>query len=247
MSTQGGSCFTATPSPRVFLQERFLARTFFCYRNPTVMTIRTANCRLLILAAFEPELTALRKRAAQHPGLFLHSVGVGMVEAALGTTRLLAALPNVSNTEVLFIGSAGALSPALQLLAPVVARFATLADPCRAQNESYLPDICKTTFPASELSSLPFANLARCGFATPASISATESLAALLSEQTKASAENLELFGVASACASFGVPWSALSVITNHVGPAAHQQWKQNMPRAAEITAELISKELWGE
>ncbi|MCB0359859.1 MAG: hypothetical protein KDD44_09490 [Bdellovibrionales bacterium] len=212
-----------------------------------MITAHTANCRVLILAAFEPELTPLRQLEAAHPSLSLHSVGVGMVEAALGTTRLLAALPDVSNTEVLFIGSAGALSPELQLLTPVVASFAALGDPSLARGESYLPDICPTTFPANELSSLPFLGISRCGIATPASISATESLAALLQEQTKASAENLELFGVATACASFGVPWSALSVITNHVGPAAHQQWKQNMPRAAEITAELISKELWGE
>jgi hypothetical protein len=53
----------------------------------------TSPAHLLVVAAWEPELRALRRALAERPSLrrrvAARPVGVGLVEAALGTARAL--------------------------------------------------------------------------------------------------------------------------------------------------------------
>jgi purine-nucleoside phosphorylase len=59
----------------------------------------------------------------------------------------------------------------------------------------------------------------------------------------RAAVEHLELTGVFAACHAAGVPCGALLVLSNRVGPEAHQEWKANNVRVSqELVKTLIRK-----
>ena len=193
----------------------------------------------LILAAFEPELEPLRKTLRSGTGVTLATVGIGIAEAAARTAVLLAAKPT---QHVLFIGSAGSSDPEIPLLALVTATEVILADPDRQAGRSYLPSAAVTRYSASVPKEILNLHAIAKPYYSPAAITSDLQLAIALRESTGASIENLELFGIAAACAAENVAWSALSVITNHIGPQAHQEWKNSYLQAAELTAAAVLK-----
>lgn len=189
----------------------------------------------LVLAAFEPELEPLRRVAGAKT--VVSTCGVGLADAAANTAWL---LRDVAPERVLFVGSVGSLTAAVPLLSLVYARAVMLGDPALLLGESYLPSTTRSLHLARENVRLSNLCTASGTFYTPLSITRSPALAERFA-QSGAIFENLELFGVAAACAAKNIPWNAVSVVTNAVGPAGHEQWKENFSRAAEITADALA------
>ncbi len=207
---------------------------------------------LIIVAAFEPELRPLAAWLSENPvtGVSLGIVGVGVVEGALRTQAILdqaRVSRRVGERELrlLFIGSVGCIDRNVTLLSPVTATASCFVDYPVSVGKAYIPDVVPRIHHADSmlvqsLSSIAnFQVLAEPVYTTP-SIATTIEVAENYGRVTDARFENLELFGVASACARAGVPWGSFSFVTNYLGPLAHQEWAQNHERSAQLTAAAI-------
>lgn len=202
--------------------------------------------KILILGAFPPELNPLRQGFPESSRFHFAETGVGMVSAAASTTRELMKMEGVE--AALFTGSLGAFSESVELLTPVLASGVVLSDAALSLGKGYLPEIQRRRFSASPAEVL---NIGAAGslnsvvegwVASSLAITSNAPLGKQIQEETGATFENLELFGVALACHQAGIPWAAVGVVTNHVGENASAQWKANHKRAGEITALVVSK-----
>ena len=212
---------------------------------------------LLIVGAFEPELAPLKERlSCISPALTyqLHfaAVGVGAVAAAVGTIRAVQALnsqgscfPDLSATHLIFVGSLGGYNQSSPLLRGFLATESRLLAPEVERGEAYFPAPLICSYEAHQpwreqiLSTL--GDRIQSGpVYSPLAISKNSTLSPKLIQAAEPAGENLELFGIAEACAQLGLSWSALGVVTNRVGPEAHSEWRKNFETAAEITADLV-------
>lgn len=201
-----------------------------------------SDAPLLILGAFEPELEPLRRDAPQHPGLRFAAVGVGLAAAAAGTA---AAICSIRPGHVLFIGSAGAVDPKTPLLTSVIFTRVHLAAEGVIEGSAYQPaplrDVCSADSEWSNSLHSMLVPAPQLGAAyTPLAITRETARAQRFATAFHSYFENLELFGVAEACAQHGVTWSALAVVTNTVCPEGHEQWKTHFRSAAERTSALL-------
>lgn len=205
--------------------------------------------RLLILAAFEPELQPLRSLVADRDDVRLDIVGVGAIAAAANTSRIISReLDRIGpNFEILWIGSCGK-SPdsSLPLLSLVAASEVRLADLSAIKGEARIPEIMTTHISSKSetYSKIEELQLAHCAakFYTTLAITENPTAALTLAKATSARFESMELFAVATAAALFDIPWTALSSITNTVGHS--QEWKTNFKDAAKLTASAAVKVL---
>lgn len=203
---------------------------------------------LFIIGAFGPELAPLEERFRGQPRAELKPVGIGMVEAAIGTTELLAPLSTEerAQTGVVFVGSVGSVDPDVSIFDLVVTSAVVQMDFARAANAAYLPASAAARFDASEVLNAVFKGSAASKiyvepvYSSPA-VTRDETMSRQLALAAGARFENLELFGVAAACSRAGVLWTAVSAVTNYVGPDGHLEWLDNHLKAAEVTAEYLS------
>ena len=183
-----------------------------------------------MLAAFEPELRPLRGllEGRDSSEVSLESVGIGLVEAAVGTTRL---LERLRPERVFFIGSVGTSDLGLSLLSLVTAQTVTA------------PGFKKRVYSADEsLLQILKEQAELCKVYSTLEITRDPELALRLAEQTGGSScESLELFAVAAACEAFEVPWASISAVTNYLSPEGQKEWEENHLRAAEATAEALA------
>ena len=204
-----------------------------------------------LLGACEPEIEPLRGCFEEEASVVVSDpVGVGLIDATLGTTRLFESLVSQSNfkansLEVIFVGSLGCLSPDVPLLSAVNASSVFLGDYASASDVSYYPPQMDREISNQGTLKELFSeqNQFQCFFEpvySPCSISKTKAAGELYREATNSRFENLELFGVASVCQKFHVPWSSLSLVTNYIGESAHHEWKDNREAAALGTAEIL-------
>lgn len=203
----------------------------------------------IILAAFEPELSPLHPRLPHDGSVLLGLTGVGAIEAAVRTAFLLKDLNAADGcaehqqNEVLFIGSCGAVNDAVPLLTPVVFSSVTLTAGEAVNGAAFFPEPMQRRLNAS--GAMHAALLAQHpaleahAFSTLA-ITRERALGRALAERAGAQFENLELFGVAMACEQLGVPWSAISTVTNHIHERGHDEWLANHLEAASRTAILV-------
>ncbi len=203
----------------------------------------------LILAAFEPELLPLNPNLVHAGGALLGLTGVGAIEAAVRTAFLLKDIDAAGSgaqhrhTEVLFIGSCGAVDDTVPLLSSVVFSSVTLAAGEAVNNSAFFPEPMQRklnaggTMHKALLAEHP--SLEAHAFSTLA-ITRDRSLGKTLAHSAGAHFENLELFGVAMACEQLGVPWSALSTVTNYIHENGHAEWLANHVEAAARTAILV-------
>ncbi len=200
---------------------------------------------ILIAAAVEEELAEIRAVASGRTNLVFAAVGCGLVEAAINTAdRLHGTHPP---SAVIFTGSAGSYDHSVRILTPAAASEVILADSSLALGRGYIPGLMPTRYkPDAWL----LASLSTIGgqvesgaFASTVSITADRNLGTILRQELGTRFENLELFGIAAACALRNVKWGALSVITNHTHKNAHNEWNRNRQRASKVTAEVLS--LW--
>ncbi len=199
----------------------------------------------LIVSAWPPELARLR---SARPGplseprpFVLGTVGVGLVEAAIGTTQLIAAHRPAA---VLLIGTAG-VYPGHHAALPVGSAAAVAEMALLPGAEPGARWLWPGSMPVRERSSrrllarlvratqLPTANVV-----CPIAMSASRPPGRRTARGSASALENLEAFAVARAAATAGVPFAAILGIANEVGPSGHREWQGNARTAAAAACE---------
>ena len=175
----------------------------------------------LLLAAFPPELGSWL--ASPPLGWTAATCGIGAVEAAVRTTLLLA---QRRPARLLFLGTCGALDPALSVGSLIAAARVICTSLEERRGEAYRP----ASEPIEWHSGwrLPFPALTVLG---PPAITATEAGLRLLG--TCGPVEHLELSGVFAAAQAAGVPAAAALVVANPCGPRAHAAWEAHHERCS--------------
>jgi nucleoside phosphorylase len=212
------------------------------------------RCDVLILAAFHPELAALR--AALGEGMCGHvadalvvgrAVGVGISAAAAGAATSVCELqPRVA----VAIGTCGAYRASG--LVPgdiVVGRRICLVDAASAEGLSEFPEPMSVALDAdaSTAESLSKASGGRpVGIATTLAITVDDETAARIALASDSQVEHLEAHGVATACASRGIPFGALFGVANVVGAHAREQWNRHHRLASQAAADAVLRWLRG-
>jgi nucleoside phosphorylase len=206
----------------------------------------------LVVSAWAPELAELQDRLPElplrvQPRLVLGTVGVGLVDAAIGAATLLTAL---SPRAVLFIGTAGVYpgSPRrLRVGSAAVARRIALLSASTSADDAYFPDpMTRREIPASRLGQAicKAARQPDADIACPLAITATAKASALAAKRSGCALENLEAFSVARAAASLNIPFAAVLGIANHVGEEGHREWKRNAAAAAAAACRAVAEYL---
>ena len=183
----------------------------------------------LLLAAFGPELAGLDRTPP--PGWIVATSGVGAVQAAVGTYRLLLAH---RPARVLLVGTCGAYDDRLPLGAvfAVAAAIATSVE--ELEGRAYRPGAERSRWEATWKLPLPAHDVA----VTPA---VTTSAAGARVLARVAPAEHLEVTGVLAACAEGGVPAGAVLGVANRVGPSAHAEWVRENARVSAAVVDAVS------
>jgi nucleoside phosphorylase len=202
--------------------------------------------RWLVLAAWPPELAYLDASLPELPTrvqqrIVLASVGVGMVEAGIATTQLLA---RNQPDFVLLVGTAGVYpGQTLALDQAAIAQRVRLLPQILPGKHAYLPAIVPTevrSSPTLVRALRKAAHLPCADVACPLGITATKRAAIAGSKLSGCALENLEAFAVARAAAVAKIPFAAVLGIANHVGPNGHREWKQHAKAAAESACRAV-------
>ncbi len=194
---------------------------------------------LLVVAAWEPELERFRELA---PGQVGGAVGVGVVESAIGTTRLLAA-HSAAPVAVVFVGTCGALPGSG--LAPgdvVVVARARLVDAATLDGRAAPPGPmpCETPCDPELVARATGAGLRAVSALTTLGITTSDALATSLASHGEV--EHLEAFAVARACASSSVAFVAILAVANPVGADGRSAWLANHVQASARAAEAAHR-----
>lgn len=188
-----------------------------------------------VIAAHPMETAPL---LAAKPNLEVFHFGVGAIKAA---QRSHECAEKCLGRDVIYLGTAGIFglfkSPDLYQVAEVV-----WSDLGLRMNQSY---VIEGDLPAIKLDR-PLCEprpdvLKHCTAACSATISKIPS--PLPTDFAYSDAlENVELYSIAGPVQAAAQTFTAVLATTNAVGPTAHLQWQQNAVRAAEMTAEFLTK-----
>jgi futalosine hydrolase len=187
---------------------------------------------LLVLAAFSPELAAVRS------GIATHAVGIGLPAAAVGTAMRLEGGPGRALPRmVVLIGTCG-VYPSHEATHPigsvVAARRVLLVEPACVEGRAAFPGPLATSIDADGLLG------ADADVATTLAVTTDDALATRICTTTGCAIEHLEAFGVASACAARGVRFAALLGVANVVGSRARDEWRANHRVAGDAAAARV-------
>lgn len=200
---------------------------------------------VLILAAFDPELApfsaalgeALSATVATGGGRVVVRVvarvaGIGLPASAVGAATLLGEL---APRAVVLVGTCGAYATAgLALGEVVVARRLRLVDPGSLSGAAQFPEPMAIALePHGPMTDALAAQGARpCAVATTLAITVDDAEAARIAREAGVEVEHLEAQGVATACASRGVPFAAVLGVANFVGAEGRAEWRAHHRRA---------------
>ncbi len=213
--------------------------------------------KLLVVAAWEPELARFRARLDGKGRLSqlgldvtLQTLGVGLVEASLATAECVARL---KPTGVLLLGTCGAFARTHRVPAGlVIGAVCAGADVCladgavAAENAAFPgPMPTKESFDGGLCDVLVAAGAIRVRVANTIAMTTDDASAAVLCEATSCDVEHLEAFAVARACAVLGVPCAAVLGVANLVGARGHADWLAHhvevSARAGDVAFEALS------
>ena len=181
---------------------------------------------MLFLAAFLPELGTLEGEV----------VGVGLVESAIGTTRVLSSRRAGDVAHVVLVGTVGAYPNSGLSIGDVVAcESIALAAASGALVEGAMPTSIETDRALTECFAAK-----RARVATTLTITTDDDVACELERTTRAHVEHLEAFAVARACAVANVPFTAIFGVANIVGSRGREAWRANHERAAAAARDVI-------
>lgn len=173
----------------------------------------------------------------------LACVGVGLVEAAIATARL---IDKHHPSAVLLVGTAGVYprQPAeLELDMAAIAGRIRLLPQILPGKHAYLPAVVPTearSTPALVRALRKAAELPTADVACPLGITATAAAASAAAKLSGCVLENLEAFAVARAAALAKVPFAAILGIANHVGPSGHREWERHAKSAAQSACQAV-------
>jgi len=202
----------------------------------------------LVLSAWAPELAKLEAALPRLPArvrskIRLASVGVGLVEAAVNTTRLLA---KQRPAAVLLVGTAGVYPgrrPDLPLGGAALLDQILLLPEILPGKHALLPEVVPRREHASShlrKALMRATHLPSADVACPLAITSSARAATAAARLSDCALENLEAFAVARAAALASVPFAAILGIANHVGPSGHREWKQNASQAAAVACDAV-------
>lgn len=202
--------------------------------------------RLLAVAAFDPELEEFRRLTGS---VRAETVGIGLVDAALGTAELVA---RVRPDVVLLLGTCGVFAGEAPPPEVIVGAALLASDGPTAEGRGALVG------PLAEVTEVPRALVDAahaCGaepalVATSLSITTDDALAAACARAATRRApghavvvEHLEALAVGRACARAGVPCLPILGVANTVGASGRAEWAarhvEASARAAAIAARL--------
>ena len=199
--------------------------------------------KLLVVAAWEPELSRFRERlgAAGRRGeveVVLEPLGVGLVEAAIAVTQCVA---RHQPAAALLIGTCGAFGSGTLALGTVVAgEGVRLVDATVALGTAALPDPMPShaTFDVALHDALVGAGARSVQIANTLGITTDDELATRLAAGG-ADVEHLEAFSFARACARADVPCGAALAVANAVGSNGRAEWLAGHVRASASAADV--------
>jgi nucleoside phosphorylase len=208
------------------------------------------NCDLLVVAAFPPELTGLEATLClAGDGLptkvgsivvCAAPVGIGLVEAALGTASCLHAY---AARAVVLVGTCGAYSQAgLSVADVIVARSALLVEPAVVRGAAAFPEVIPVRHNAYEpiVGELAALGGRSVDVATTLGVTTDDTLAAQLASSGEV--EHLEAFAVASACVKENVPFAAVLGVANRVGASGRSEWRAHHMAAGIAATRLVTR-----
>jgi len=206
---------------------------------------------ILIVASHAPDLAGMRPYLSERLDGVIRNlrikakiVGVGGAVAAAGAARgILAVQPRA----VVMLGTCG-VYPGLGQYRPhdvmVPSRAHVLCHAALAGRAAYPEPMttsleCHPLMGAALQQSHPRAF--RAAVASPVALTVDDALAASVHPSTGWEAENLELFGLASACAASEVPFSAALGVTNIIGSTGRHDWAQFQRDAVTAAANAVA------
>ncbi len=195
--------------------------------------------RVVCVAAWEPELTRFRE-LARGSSVTVEPVGIGLVEAAIGTARL---VERRSPDLVLFMGTCGSMRPELAVGDVVFAERVSLVALTELTGSAVLHPVDHAIAIDPDLRAALIAAAARpARVANTIGVTTTDEVAARV--VAHGDVEHLEAFGVARACASADVPCAVVLAVANEVGPRGRDQWKAEHVAASARAAEVAWRAL---
>lgn len=200
--------------------------------------------KLLVVAAWEPELAHLRERlagAAEKSELefVLETLGVGLVEASIAMTQCVA---RHAPAAALLIGTCGGFGGrALASGAVVAGESVRLADGSVALGTAALPGPMPfhVTLDGAIHDALVGAGARSVQIANTLGITVDDALATRLAAGG-GDVEHLEAFAFARACARAGLPCGAALAVANDVGSNGRAQWLAGHVGASGSAADLV-------
>jgi nucleoside phosphorylase len=207
--------------------------------------------KLLVVAAWEPELKRVRERLAVAPpgiALALATLGVGLVEASIAMTRC---VEREQPTAALLLGTCGAFGAAHPVGSVVSGARVHLVDGSVVDGTAALPG----PMPADALfdpglhDALVAAGARSVQIANTVGITTDDALAARLArvgvgESSAPDVEHLEAFAFARACAVAGIPCAAALGVANVVGSKGRAEWLAGHERASDAAADVAWRAL---
>lgn len=207
-----------------------------------------------VVSAFGPEIIPLRDELARVTlpvnALVMASVGVGLVESALGTTAF---IDEFTPDLVVFCGTCGALPRSSLVVGDVTVSVAsTLVDAASVLAMSAIPDVVPTRVNVNDgdeiasgwLRALVEAGAREVEVATTLAVTTDDKLAEAIRDATNADVEHLEAFSVARACQRRAIPWLLVLGVANPVGSAGRATWASSHRNVSKLTCELLANVL---
>jgi len=201
---------------------------------------------LLVVAAFPPELAAMRARlgdamrgtvGARTVGA--EAVGVGMVEAAAGAAARIATL---RPKACVMVGTCGVYAPPPLVRSVIAARRICLVEPAAIEARGAIPEPMPVSCEADDAMTegLVAAGATPADVATTIAITTDDALAASIAAASRCAVEHLESFAVARACAQRGIPFAAALGVANVVGANARDEWRANHQAAGDAAVAVL-------
>ena len=198
--------------------------------------------KLLVVAAWEPELARFRSQIAASPpadlAVVLETLGVGLVESAIAMTLCIV---RHRPTAALLLGTCGTFGASVAVGSVITGASARLVDAAVTERTSALPPSMPAlaAFDPALHDALASAGAKSVQIANTVGITTDDALAATLARASDADVEHLEAFAFARACAASGVPCGVVLGVANVVGASGRAEWVANHVSASDQAADV--------
>lgn len=199
--------------------------------------------KILVCAAWEPELTHFRGVTAASSAVVAAAVGVGVVDAAAGVTRW---IERERPARALLLGTCGAFAGRAAIGEVVVGASALLVDAALEAGHAALPPplVARAALDPALRDAAVAAGARSVQIANTVAVTTDDAYAARLAAHSAADVEHLEAFAFARACALAEVPCAIVLGVANVVGSRGRDEWRANHVEASRRAADLAARAL---